>query len=152
MVILQALANAPLGLSRQEFFDFVYITDDLPVTADRKMTVTVSSTGTKRLRALPKPTIDLSWLLSDNPAASPQNLRALYKAIQHFMRETDFGMVDALFKAVDVRNLPAEMLVAMLRYSFAAHKKLQNWSSFLAQVRQELDRRGMDNAQVLAGL
>jgi hypothetical protein len=76
----------------------------------------------------------------------------LYKFVQQSLREGDFSIVDALFRAVEVTALPAEALVAMLRYSFAAHRKLPNWARFLESVRSELDRRKMDSQKILSGL
>jgi hypothetical protein len=97
--------------------------------------------------------VDLDWLTTDpEHAAGSDKLRSLYKGIQHRLRGADYAAVDLLFKNVDVRLLPAETLVAMLRYSFAAHQKLGRWSAFLNSVRQELRRRKLDARTMLSGL
>jgi hypothetical protein len=97
--------------------------------------------------------IDLSWLIDDpRNAGSPERLRSLYKAIQRTLREADYDFVDKMFEAVDVQKLPVETLIAMLRYSFASHKRLNAWREFLDRVRGELGRRKLDTRSLLSGL
>jgi hypothetical protein len=133
---------------------FMFLTDDLTVTSTAKETLQPRSSGPATLSSPPKEAVDLSWLANADPAssASSQNLRSLYKAIQQWLRNSDYTMVDALFRAADVPHLPAETLTALLRYSFAARQKLSNWSTLLVQVREELQKRRLDTAALLYGL
>jgi hypothetical protein len=99
-------------------------------------------------------TLDLSWLLQDQPdvPASSASLQELYKVIQQSLRHSDYRFVDTLYRAAQVKQLPAETLVGMLRYAYSAHRKLDLWKPFLQEVRNELARRGMNKGKLLAGL
>src|SRR6267378_6248421 len=118
VVVVVTRGISELGLLPRDQFSYVYVTDDLHVTADRKLTLRGPTSGVRRMRALPKPVQDLSWLrgTEGEKTASPETLRSLYKFVQQSLREGDFSIVDALFRAVEVTALPAEALVAMLRY------------------------------------
>jgi hypothetical protein len=133
---------------------YLFVTDDRPLTSSDKETLLARSTGRATVSSAPKEAVDLSWLTKPDPqaGASPHNLQALYRAIQHWLRSSDYLIVDELFRAADVALLPAETLTALLRYSFGARKKLPNWGRFLASVHQELERREMDAAALLYGL
>jgi hypothetical protein len=80
------------------------------------------------------------------------SLRRLYRDIQQSLRNADYEIVDALFRAADIPNLPPETLIALLRYSFTARGRLPNWDTLLSQVSAELDRRHLDAKRLLSGL
>jgi hypothetical protein len=131
---------------------YLFLADNLQITATSKQTLG-NTGGIRNFRSIPTDAVDLSWLgAKSQDAASPESLTSLYKGIQQSLRKADYGFIDALFRAAEIPKLPAEALIAMLRYSFAGHKKITGWQRFLAAVRSELDHRGMDGNSLLAGL
>lgn len=131
---------------------YAFLGDDLCVTAVRKETLNAAA-DSSRSEVLVNSGVDLSWLsAAPKDAASPESLRTLYKGLQQCLRTLDYGVINGIFEAVEVKVFPAETLVALLRYSFAAHKKLNGWNAFLSKVREEFDRRGLDTRTLLTGL
>ena len=75
--------------------------------------------------------------------------RALFRWVRHTLNEEHYETVNCVLQAIDREKVDPELLVSLLRCTFAARDKLQAWELLLGRAR---DANGPDADRLLAGL
>jgi hypothetical protein len=60
--------------------------------------------------------------------------------------------VDAILDAAQPRKMSIEMMITLLRTSYAARNSLRGWSKLVERAEDEVRRRGRDPVKVFRGL
>jgi hypothetical protein len=105
----------------------------------------------------PRPSADLSWFGRVMEPASaplkPADIVPVIAGLTNLLKANRFEEVDRLLKLVKVRDAAPEMMVALLRTTYPAHReRLRHWSKLLREVRAELSARHLDSEKILRGL
>ena len=57
--------------------------------------------------------------------------------------DSDYESIDSLFENLDIINIPRDMLLTLLKYTFNIRYSLPNWYIFLKSVDKEMKKRKM---------
>ena len=57
--------------------------------------------------------------------------------------DSDYESIDSLFENLDIINIPRDMLLTLLKYTFNIRYSLPNWYIFLKAVDKEMKKRKM---------
>jgi hypothetical protein len=83
----------------------------------------------------------------------PADIVPVIAGLTNLLKANRFEEVDRLLKLVKVRDAAPEMMVALLRTTYPAHReRLRHWSKLLREVRAELSARHLDSEKILRGL
>jgi hypothetical protein len=84
--------------------------------------------------------------------ASSNTLYRLLEALFELVGQKQFAQVDWLFQNSQPDRLAPELSIGMLRATSHHARWIPSWDGYLDGTRVELNRRGVDAEQVLAGL
>lgn len=83
------------------------------------------------------------------PAAK---LTDMFISIQQLLKDGNFSTLNMLLMKAKVNQMPAEGMVALLRYTFGARNHLSSWRDFLRKADAELRARNAPVGTLLQGL
>jgi hypothetical protein len=99
----------------------------------------------RTVRMEPSASSALNWLLQalsgDTEKSTSDELVEVINGLNDLLKSRQFSVVDLVLKAVDVKRLSPEMLLAFSRTTFAVRSKLSMWRPFVMKAKQELNRR-----------
>lgn len=84
--------------------------------------------------------------------SSNESLRVLYQLIQALLRKEAFEEVDNFLKNFNTKISSPEIMLGILRYSYAKKEHLFQWDTFLNRVELELGNRRLNTKELLQGL
>lgn len=97
----------------------------------------------------------LEWVnyLISGVEPSRGQLTEFIQKLQADLRSGDFSLIGhALSTQIDVAKCAPAWLVAILRTSYVARRRIEEWSAFRERVAADLTKRGMNAEALLQGL
>jgi len=67
-------------------------------------------------------------------------------------KKKDYGSVEEILAIADLDNFSNTAMVALVRTTYPAKDKLNNWTDTVERVRENLVRKGLDAEKLLRGL
>jgi hypothetical protein len=101
--------------------------------------------------------VDISWFkFVENSAGTKittDDLEMVISGLNLMMKHKHFSQIGILFKSLNLKNVAPEILIALLRSTFALKTSLaRTWFQFRDDVDKELKRRKLSPDIVLKGL
>lgn len=113
----------------------------------------IGSLDVVSLKSLPQSSDLLAQMYADNAdRASSTVLFQILDSLFELTGQKQFNEVDVLLLDADVQKLAPEFSVGLLRATANYSQYLIQWTPFLNKVQEDLERRGLPHAQILAGL
>lgn len=110
----------------------------------------------KEHKKQPKEKCSHSWFNDFcNHAASvekPAEIFPLVQGIATLFKKKDYGSVEEILAIADLDNFSNTAMVALVRTTYPAKDKLNNWTDTVERVRENLVRKGLDAEKLLRGL
>jgi hypothetical protein len=106
-------------------------------------------------RTVSKP-VDVSWLFKaiacGRNECSKEALTALISGLSDLLLNRSYEAIDLVLRSILNFQLSPEALLAIARTSFAARRNLREWAGYVASMREEFRRRGLDANRLAQGL
>lgn len=106
--------------------------------------------------AMEKPKLDLTWLfeaMSHGPERSGTGqITKVVSGLNSLLKERKFDDLSMILLLIPTKQLSPELMLALLRVTFAVRTEVSSWYSMLTKVRNELEARNYPAKKMLAGL
>lgn len=87
-----------------------------------------------------------------NVSLSSGKLTEMYISLQQLLKDENFSAINLVLWRLDVTRMPADAMVALLRYTFGESDRISRWRDFLNRVGSELRSRRVPVESLLRGL
>ena len=95
--------------------------------------------------------LDYAYRVEES-SVSPADLLPLYKEINELFQGGYYETFDEFLTKIDFTQTAPVVMIGIIRLSFSARYKLENWEDATYRVYDELLSRGMEAATLLRGL
>ena len=82
----------------------------------------------------------------------PAEIFPLVQGIATLFKKKDYGSVEEILTIANLDNFSNTAMVALVRTTYPAKDKLNNWVDTVERVRENLVRKGLDAEKLLRGL
>lgn len=136
--------------------DFGWVEPDVETTSVYYLTPTLMSIADRYLGMMGALEASIPWL-SDFYACSAQAATAsdiypLVSGVSALFRKKEYNTVDRLLSEVNLEKLSPTAMVTLVRTTFPARDKLESWNKTVVTIKDQLDSKGLDSANLLRGL
>ena len=94
----------------------------------------------------------LQFIYKESGELTDRNIATVISGLSSLLSVGSFSMVDTILGALDIERISIEIMISLLRTSFAARSELERWDGFRQAAVGEVARRGRDPEKVLRNL
>jgi hypothetical protein len=102
--------------------------------------------------------IDLQWYfnaLHRNDDAEAMKIAAnkeILSGVMLLIARREYDLLDRIFRDGKTLEMASVALVTLARSAYTAREYITSWVDFIANIRGELDNRGLNSSRILKGL